>query len=555
VYRETDDGWVVYQIKSFTSALRSAQWRQIRESWDTLTTHAAELGLRIAEWHLVLPLNPTEGDQRKLGELTAGASFPCCWQGQDFCDALAARHPMVVDYYLHDGREAHEKTVGDLTELLRFHTGVNGSKGGPLVAADAVPTLEALHGAINRHDPFFQYSISVESSSGSDLPPLESFVAEDGMIAAEQSISSKRLVTIKVFPRFKDALLERSVAGNITFDAEPGSVDAEAIEDFFTFGSPLSGVKVSKASLDAPGGLDALTGGEATVSIGPAASDPKDLPVFRLQLLDAQAKQAVGALDVQMESRSQGLYGEGIEFNGSSIAGAASFRLRLRSEGQVNLQYEMVDITGGDPSELLPELRFIAEFHRPNQILLGERHHRPFGPPMPVAIEPFEHPGWLEQMIEICDALATFQGLSAYSVRVPDLTEEPVGRVEQWLFDAMLIRGEILDRTWDRLSITRTPGASPINNASDEFTAVIRKPLTVEIGDLRLDLGLRQMHVHTARLAPGCDPAGERVEIVPGADPFLTCAWLPATELEAMLPWVGLHREPSDESASESVES
>lgn len=542
VYRETPDGWVVYQIKSFTAALERTQWRQITDSWETFRNHVAEVGLVVAAWHLVAPLNPTEGDEAKLAELTAGAAFPCRWQGQDFCDAVAARHPQVIDYYLHDGREAHETSIAGLTSLLRMHTGTSASPGQPLVAADAIPTLEALHDAINRNDPFFRYSLSVESLPSEVLAPLENCDAANDMVVAEQMLQGKRLVMIKVYPRFKDALLERSVAGNISLEAAPGSPEAEALQDFFTFGSPLTKFKVAEASLDAPGGLGHLTGGEATITLGPVPVDAKDLPVFRLDILDEAAGRVVASIDMASMSRSQGIGGDGMEFTGLSGARAVSFRLRLRADGHVNLQYKVLDLTGTDPSEAAADLQFIASFHRPNQILLRERHARPFGPPIPITADVYEEAAWLEQTIEICDALATFQSLSHHPIRLPDLAEQPIARIEHWLFEAMLIRGEITDRTWDRMAINRHPGPSALSAAEAEFTALIRQPLVIELADLTLELGIRQLHLKTAQIAPGSDPEDEHLEVIPGSDPMISSSWLP-TEAEAeILPWVPLTR-------------
>src|SRR3954470_2275327 len=58
VYVPGEDGWTVYQVKSFTGRLTSSHKRQITKSWTRFSELVAEKKLKIAAWHCVRPENP-----------------------------------------------------------------------------------------------------------------------------------------------------------------------------------------------------------------------------------------------------------------------------------------------------------------------------------------------------------------------------------------------------------------------------------------------------------------------------------------------------------------
>lgn len=76
VFVPTDEGWVVYQIKSFTGSLNASRKRQIKKSWDTFHEYVREDRVDVAEWHLLRPENPTLEDIRWLAELKGGGRLP-----------------------------------------------------------------------------------------------------------------------------------------------------------------------------------------------------------------------------------------------------------------------------------------------------------------------------------------------------------------------------------------------------------------------------------------------------------------------------------------------
>jgi hypothetical protein len=129
------DGYHVYQIKGFTSSMKSSQRRQVRQSLQRILEDS-RLDRPVTGWSLVVPLDPTSEDEEWFRQLTAQAQFPCNWKGQLFWDCEASKHAHVIDYYLRDGKARLEGTARDLKHLLD-------QPGTPLRAADISGRLRA----------------------------------------------------------------------------------------------------------------------------------------------------------------------------------------------------------------------------------------------------------------------------------------------------------------------------------------------------------------------------------------------------------------------------
>ena len=129
-------GLTIYQVKSFTGKLTPSRKGQIRKSLDTFTRTVATTGMQVAEWLLVRPEDPTPQDNAWLAKETTGLPFTCRWRGLTWCDALAARYPHVIDYYVGDGRTRLEDS------LAKFAMAFGGSL--PTSPGDAEQRLRAM---------------------------------------------------------------------------------------------------------------------------------------------------------------------------------------------------------------------------------------------------------------------------------------------------------------------------------------------------------------------------------------------------------------------------
>ena len=274
----------VYQVKSFTANLTRGQKAQAERSFRRLMDYAAVRGLRVAEWYLTMPLNPTNENLEWLEGFTAGHGLLAQWRGLDFLEGLAADYPSVIDYYLRDGKDRLQAALESLTTVLRtaMRTGPQAGAGGPegaLEPAEAMRTLAALHAALNEHDPHFAYDYSVDTA-------CPEFADQPGLVAAVQEGDGKRWVTIKVLARCAESLAERPVPLSIRITVEPGSDLQRDIEAFDKYGTPFTApAGTTDAEIALPGGLGGtVTGG--SVRIEAPAGPPEAGYDIRLQITD-----------------------------------------------------------------------------------------------------------------------------------------------------------------------------------------------------------------------------------------------------------------------------
>jgi hypothetical protein len=242
------EGAAIWQIKKFSENLTNSQKNQIRKSWDTFVKYSSERSLKIAEWNLVNPKNPTnEQHEWLVDEVTAGADFPRFWHGLDYVEGLAAEFPDVIDYYLHDGKDRLEAKLREYLSMV--------SPGTTTEPAASREILTNIHKALNGLDPHFRYDFAIDGCTPrQDWPPIQTSIP--GLLATVQSIEGDSRITYKIFARLSDAVKYRSVPGKFTLVAEPGSELHARIEDWARFGAPLDNVPARDISVDLPGGFE-----------------------------------------------------------------------------------------------------------------------------------------------------------------------------------------------------------------------------------------------------------------------------------------------------------
>lgn len=149
----------VYQVKSFTSPLKSGQKKQVIDSLESLVTDERWKHLEIDEWHLVTPWDPTPEAETWLQEEGRKRNITVVvWDGLAKCDSWAAKYPQIVDYYFLGFRE----TVMDMAETLIQRNSMRSLVGDnpDITPADVGNTLSEAVSAINRIDPHYSYGVA-----------------------------------------------------------------------------------------------------------------------------------------------------------------------------------------------------------------------------------------------------------------------------------------------------------------------------------------------------------------------------------------------------------
>lgn len=518
VYIPAAGKWTVYQVKSFTGALTSSHKRQITKSYNRFRELVTERSLDVSEWYVIRPENPTWEDEEWLKGLTRGAPYPCSWQGLDHCEALAADHQSVIDYYLFDGKQRLQDALRDLLSAL----------GSVEAAADltqpgnAYAGLRSIHAAVNAHDPQYRYDFSVDEVVPGELPPI---VNRPGLVASVTQRAGRRAVTFTIFARYTEATSDRPVPTRFRLTAQPGTAEADALRDFVEYGIPLAGARVTAMHMDLPGGLGESSD-EGTITLGPARLDTARGAELQLVVFDEAGVVELAAADLMMDPATTGLDGQRFSIFGRERFGVFDIAIKVDPQGQrMHIAVNFRDITGTVPADVLPGLSVLAALRPPNQFVIRLRN----GPALdePRAI-PRSFVGGVEPFIDVCEALATIQRNTVLPVRVPDLTETTVDEMDEWFRVARLLRGDTLEFTWNRVAVELHEDAGLPEMAVDAFAAATTSSLVVNVGGTEIDLGLQLAQLAAARVDPSevREGGSASVHLIPAADNTGTIRWI-----------------------------
>ncbi|MEV7081537.1 hypothetical protein AB0N88_23855 [Streptomyces sp. NPDC093516] len=484
-----DDGtFRVFQAKKFTENLTTSQKRQIKESFDRLVSYTSSRGMQVANWSLVTPLDRTKENLEWLESVTSEADFDVDWLGRPYVEGLASKYPEVIDYYLRDGKERLEAAVSSLTSLLRLHAGSSGGPSDAYQASDSIATLHVLHEEINRYDPHYRYDVAVESettpSHQLDLP---------GLVCSVQQSDGKSRVTVRVIARFADAVHVRPIPLSVKIRAEKGSELETAMEDFGSFGTPITVPPENvNVSLDLPGGLGVSdSAGEFSILMPkPNSSIP-----LQCSILDPEGA-ALAETEIVFHTRTHG--SAGAEVYGSEEGGVFDMKLRLVFPNQLShINVQPQNFSGRKLESVLPGLRFLAECQSPNRLRIVDPLA---GTQAALGGLGGGSTGDIAMICECVENLITLQRAAKRRIPAPDFTTVRVEDSLDWSRAARLVRGETVNITWSDIKVNVIPGHE--GELGDQFPGalLLRYPLTVRVSGVDYDLGLCQFWTPAAQI-------------------------------------------------------
>jgi hypothetical protein len=189
----------------------------------------------MVEWHLVLPLDHSPAEERWFAELQAKhPDLRMHWVGKTQIESELAANPHIARSYV----------PGSPQQLaLEWLAHLNAEQAGlPRGVPDALERSAKLGRLLNEVDPDFEFEVT----TGNDRQ------------------------VIAVRPRDAGALARRPVQGALKFEVEPGSAEAEALENFMRYGAPLEAGDVGLVSVQLnglPGGLGQLIPDDAPAAV------------------------------------------------------------------------------------------------------------------------------------------------------------------------------------------------------------------------------------------------------------------------------------------------
>ena len=119
-----------YEIKSFADRIDARRGRraQVERSLERSALRSP------LSWTLVVPVDPTDGEEAWFDDLRSRYSFPLRWWGLTWLDSRLSKHPEVGSYYVADERDA-------VLRLMREHEVMNAAA---LDVPAALARLDAL---------------------------------------------------------------------------------------------------------------------------------------------------------------------------------------------------------------------------------------------------------------------------------------------------------------------------------------------------------------------------------------------------------------------------
>lgn len=482
-----EDGSRIYQVKSFTERLTAGRKRQISDSVDRLATDPRLARMTIREWHLVMPRDPTLENKKWLSQLVTDHGLPePVWDGLTRCDLWAAKYPHVVDYYLHGGRDRISTAAGNLINLAALKC-LSPTDAASLEVSGISDSLSRAMRYLNEEDPFYRYSIRVSPGPSPDL-------AKDLAAGRPLTVPGCALMTswsnesmhveVGVFPKNSLALELSPINGRVEFTAMVGTAEAQALEDFAKYGSPMSGVDISLSELEAPAGLGgAFKSGRG--GFGPPQTPEGESEMTRLVVLspagdEVQTLMARRVYSVHGQPHDGEIRGAETLFktdDGTTIR----FRFDL-PDGQIGVHFTTGDIRDRVVVELLPSLRFLAAFGAPNCLTIARR----FGP-LPTESTPIPQPPseGIKWLLEVAECLGALQDLSSEPIRMPDPEALDEGGIDGIWIASQLARGVEFYATVPQIGLP--PSQSAVGRRVVKFARLV--PWVFKGADADLDLG------------------------------------------------------------------
>lgn len=451
-----DDGlYDIYQVKGFTASLDNSQKQQVKNS---LKRIASNPHVRVRDWHLVAPVNPTPAQMFDWFQpATKNYNFDCYWFGLDQCVGLAAEYPEVSRYYLGDGQHALEQALSNLRAIAPL--ALSGSSPGQLLTiGDLTGPFAAAHAEANRVDPHYRYDFMITKHFpfGLDSPPPPQPDGLDMAAAASAQISADVVITTLIFPRYAEAAADRPLTGTFVI---PSNDDGQPIEGdaarFLEFGASGE-FTVKSLAMDLPGGLS-TSAVEALVKVGPPMNAQAARYDLRLVVIDADGKQ-LGKTVCAMEPVTAGVGANvGIMAHGTSQRGVFDLEMPMHpGHGTLSMRFHLRPLAGREPAAIAGEMWFLHSLASGVEVRVGPRYGPLVQPGLPLQ---GKIPAMFDdRLLHLIDDLALIQREVCATLRVPDLESElSPGDVKNLRIAAALLRGVTVRTTYTSQRFTLPP--------------------------------------------------------------------------------------------------
>lgn len=415
----TDNGILVYQLKSFTGRMNGSRRRQVKAS---LAKAAQD---ELVGWCLVVPIDPTPDELEWFEGLVERYRFECSWLGKTWLDRQMAEKTAIARYYAHDGRFA----LHELIEVLE-RIGADPSPVKDGIVKAAADQVKGILQQVNELDPHYVFGFAFQPDGG---------------------------VSVTELPRYPGAEKDspRSLKMSLAFPAtEEGESAHQAFQDTLNYGtlSVIPAEFITEARFDPPRPLD-TDFEDGDWSLSSPAPDLVTESKIVLKAVD-QRGEILARLPLDVENATKGMRGSRLNLKDKSGAlGAVATFDGPTSQFRVDVSYTPPQEYW--PLDLLPAVNFMAAVG-PGADMVAVVNGKEFAPQGLTGFQPSEAEGLAKY--------AEFLGHLSYIQTKTGVFFDITGRLtaeEEWsaVFASQLLNGERVQGTWDKITLQIAPGA------------------------------------------------------------------------------------------------
>ncbi|MDF3283239.1 hypothetical protein QNM97_10295 [Gordonia sp. L191] len=475
----------VYQVKKFASNLTNSQKRKIRASFEELLKTAEAEQWEISSWSLVLPLDPTPANEAWFDEMTADVDFPCRWVGLNRLDLFAAQNPMVIDYYLRDGKDRLQHQTDLLAGVIARRA--DRTPGEALQPMDVRSDLMTIYKAINAYDPHYRYELSMTES-----PPDRYEANRAGIVALASYGSPDGWLLISIFARSLAALEERPITGEYSVKIDEGSDLDTEYRRYHEFGTPVSLPRGTvNVRLSLPGGLGVIDSDDnVELSISPSETAREEHTETELVVAVLSPDESTLAeLEVRLVEHTRGPAGgtRTVWEDPSEFV-----RLEILASEYPNLTVNMrmtTDPAGRRPADIVDSLEFIANLHDPNTLGVSTAYGPRQFSAMSTSASGRERDISVVRLAKVARALVTIQQHTTKRILFP--SSYTGDQALEMIDVAKLLSGEAISFTWPEIRVDLEPDQDFPFQVGDEAMFRVVQALEISLDSGRLEVGKR----------------------------------------------------------------
>lgn len=486
----------VYQVKHFPGSLTSGRRNKVVES---LQRAVDQFGERIRTWHLVVPINPTPGDDEWFSRtLSPMAPFPCRWRPLNYIRGLVAQKPALVDYHLHGDRRQLEARLAAAQSL--FELGQQSTSGIASVGSFAGQMAAVLRD-ISNDDEHFEYQVEI----GPHQPPPTD-PRKYGFAGQSIHFDGEQYVSITAYARFADAFRSRGLpieGAKIAFRCKTSN--DQGVADFLDFGTGVTVSVDDLAEFDVrvPPMLgfsfDLTPSAQLTIAPMPVADEfPHRFVKLESSPRDETDGEPIRTTYGQIDSVAPGRRGGSL--SGRTLDGMIEFTIRMERPPQTGggMTFSTLSAAGKPISSIIGSIRFARSLVDGRVLTLADiSGSKPLTKMAILTGVPREDN---DQWLTLLEDLATIDVRSTARLVVPESYTK--AEAEQVALAAQLLREERV--TINRPTITLTL----IPEGRDVFEELLTHPgsfvvdddLIIRVGGRRVNLGRRRTVLPSATI-------------------------------------------------------